>query len=114
MDERFKEPYSNPRWWWAGDYIPYCFDCAHFRGAVKGKIVCAAFPDGIPPELCDKGRLHDGPYPGDNGIYFEEYKEESQKQIKQFAAIDDAIEYWYILVLSRGKVIVRGKSIAEK
>lgn len=76
MDTRFEEPYSNPRWWWEGDYVPNCFECTHFRGAHKGKIVCLAFPDGIPEKLFEKGVMHDESYPGDNGIRFEQYKGE--------------------------------------
>lgn len=76
MDSRFSVPYSHPRWWHGGSYIPACFECAHFRGALKGKIVCLAFPDGIPPELGRKGVIHDKPYPGDHGIQFEQYVEE--------------------------------------
>ena len=76
MDERFKIPYSNPRWWWEGKYLPSCFDCAHFRGAEKGKIRCLAFPDGIPRELMKRGVIHNSPYPGDHGIRFELYKAE--------------------------------------
>jgi len=51
MDNRFKEPYSHPRWWYAEEGIPQCFDCAHFRGATKGEIRCDAFPDGIPYDV---------------------------------------------------------------
>ena len=51
MDNRFSAPYSHPRWWFEGSYTPSCFDCAHFRGAQKGKMVCLAFPDGIPEDV---------------------------------------------------------------
>lgn len=71
MDKRFSVPYSHPRWWWNGSYIPNCFHCAHFRGAIKGKICCIAYPDGIPKELLKEGFTHNQPYPGDQGILFE-------------------------------------------
>ena len=73
MDNRFSAPYSHPRWWFEGSYTPSCFDCAHFRGAQKGKMVCLAFPDGIPLQLTKRGVIHDTPYPGDHGIQYEKY-----------------------------------------
>lgn len=76
MDTRFSEPHSEPRWWWGGDYTPTCFACKHFRGASKGKIICVAFPEGIPPALFEKGVVHNTPYLGDNGIQFEKYEED--------------------------------------
>lgn len=80
MDTRFTEPYSAPRWWWEGSYIPACFACAHFRGAIKGKVVCTAFPEGIPPELTREGVIHNQPYPGDHGIQFEQWIAESTQE----------------------------------
>ena len=71
MDTRFQAPYSNPRWWWGGDYVPVCFDCAHFQVRVHGKPRCDAFPDGIPKEMFKRGATHDSPIPGDHGIQFE-------------------------------------------
>ena len=73
MDNRYSAPYSHPRWWFEGSYTPSCFDCAHFRGAQKGKMVCLAFPDGIPLQLTKRGVIHDTPYPGDHGIQYEKY-----------------------------------------
>lgn len=70
MENRFSVPYSNPRWWWDGDYTPVCFDCAHFQGAWKGKPRCKAFPDGIPRELMRRGAKHDAPYSGDHGFRY--------------------------------------------
>jgi hypothetical protein len=34
--------------------------------------VCKAFPDGIPEEISYGDNLHLEPYPGDNGIQYEE------------------------------------------
>lgn len=73
MDDRFKIPYSHPRFWWEGDYIPTCFTCIHFRGAYRGKIRCEAFPGGIPKGFIDEEEIHNHPYPGDHGIRFERY-----------------------------------------
>ena len=58
MDRRFKVPYSNPRWWWNGDYVPICFDCSYFQGMIKGKPRCEALPDGIPKEMFKRGVVH--------------------------------------------------------
>lgn len=73
MEKRFPTPYSDPRWWWEGSYIPICFECKHFQGAWKGAPRCKAFPNGIPRELMREKAKHDAPYPGDHGIQFEQY-----------------------------------------
>ena len=73
MKKRFPVSYSDPRWWWGGDYIPACFDCTHFQGRIEGKLRCKAFPDGIPLELIKQGIKHDTPYPGDHDIRFKQY-----------------------------------------
>ena len=78
MDTRFQTPYSNPRWWWDGDYLPTCFSCTYFRGAIRGEICCEAFPEGIPAELMKKGAIHDTPYPGDRGIQYQRYVDEGR------------------------------------
>ena len=75
MDDRFKAPHSHPRWWYGGDYEPACFNCTHFRGMVKGRVRCTAFPEGIPAELTVKGAIHDRPFQGDSGIRFELYED---------------------------------------
>jgi hypothetical protein len=40
---------------------------------------CDAFPKGIPREIWDVPARHVTPYPGDNGIMFEEAPEEVEK-----------------------------------
>jgi hypothetical protein len=52
--------------------------CKHFVGVkqddereVLERVVCKAFPDGIPDEIAYGENLHLTPYPGDNGIRFE-------------------------------------------
>ena len=52
--------------------------CRHFTGVsqpdgteLSERVVCAAFPDGIPDAIAYKGNLHTRPYPGDHGIQFE-------------------------------------------
>lgn len=56
--------------------------CKHFQGGVwlgdgeeTETIICTAFPKGIPPAIAYGDNLHTKPYPGDNGIQFEELKE---------------------------------------
>ena len=45
-----------------------CPFCKHYRGRLR----CAAFPDGIPVELLTGEIDHADAYPGDGGIRFEE------------------------------------------
>lgn len=42
---------------------------------IRRKVRCTAFPDGIPKELTLEGTLHDTPFPGDNGIQFEQFED---------------------------------------
>ncbi|NCC86047.1 MAG: hypothetical protein EOM03_18400 [Clostridia bacterium] len=51
--------------------IPQCVRCVHFAAKGKG-MRCRAFPGGIPRDILMRKVLHDTPYPGDNGILFEE------------------------------------------
>lgn len=80
MNKRFPNPYSDPRWWWSGDYIPACFECAHFQGALTGLPRCKAFPDGIPRELMKRDAKHTMPLPGDHGLRFEQYISENERR----------------------------------
>lgn len=59
---------------------PNCFTrrCRHFTGVkLDGqeesteRVVCEAFPDGIPDEIAYGENLHTSPFPGDNGIQYE-------------------------------------------
>lgn len=54
---------------------PICFECIHFNlnwRTTPGGLRCDAFPDGIPMEI-ELGRFnHRKPFPGDNGIMFEQ------------------------------------------
>lgn len=58
---------------------PQCHirQCKHFVGAKNDgdetteRVVCHAFPDGIPDEIAYGDNLHLKPFPGDNGIQYE-------------------------------------------
>ena len=52
--------------------------CIHFLGVAQPdgtemteRVICKAFPKGIPEEIAYGGNLHVKPYPGDKGIQFE-------------------------------------------
>lgn len=51
--------------------IPQCVRCVHFSSEGED-MRCRAFPAGIPRDIMMRRVLHDKPYPGDNGILFEE------------------------------------------
>ena len=54
--------------------IPLCDRCRHLdldASEEKGKIVCKAFPDGIPTKFWHGEVEHRTPEPGDHGIQFE-------------------------------------------
>lgn len=53
---------------------PPCFDCKHYLEGLK----CKAFPAGIPEEILDGENDHRKPYPGDNGILFEQNEEDDE------------------------------------
>ncbi len=63
--------------------VSNCYNrkCKHFEGIIQPdgtemteRAVCKAFPNGIPDEIAYGNNKHDKPYPGDNGIQFEEVK----------------------------------------
>lgn len=62
---------------------PNCFtrECKHLIGVdqpdgTEGteRVICAAFPKGIPDEIAYGPNLHTKPYAGDKGIQFEKEK----------------------------------------
>ena len=64
---------------------PHCFtrQCAHFLGVSQPdgtekteRVVCVAFPDGIPDEIAYGDNPHTEPYPGDDGVLYEQADEE--------------------------------------
>ena len=56
-------------------YSPVCSLCAHFTGRSPGERTCAAFPFGIPMAIWNGHNDHKQPYPGDQGIRYEEINE---------------------------------------
>jgi hypothetical protein len=51
--------------------------CVHFQGVRQPdgtekseRVVCEAFPDGIPEEIAYGDNPHTEPYPGDHGILY--------------------------------------------
>lgn len=63
---------------------PHCFTrlCRHFRGVAQPdgtemteRVVCKAFPDGIPDEIAYGSNPHTKPFPGDRGVQFEPEQE---------------------------------------
>lgn len=50
--------------------ISQCAACAHWLGNKR----CDAFPEGIPDIILDNEHDHKTPYPGDDGIRFEQRK----------------------------------------
>jgi hypothetical protein len=49
---------------------PPCFTCKHFDW-MSDRMVCAAFPDGIPMPIQRAEDPHRRPYPSDRGIIYE-------------------------------------------
>ncbi len=56
-------------------YSDVCSRCVHKRNEPGKRRICAAFPNGIPLEIWKGENPHTEPYPGDNGIRFEEVRQ---------------------------------------
>lgn len=52
--------------------LPQCNNCIHYQGSGY----CEAFLAKIPDEIFNNFHDHKKPYPGDNGIQFEEKNDE--------------------------------------
>lgn len=53
---------------------PKCYYCKNHlekESIAFKKLVCKAFPEGVPSEIQSTKIQHNKPYPGDNGIMFE-------------------------------------------
>lgn len=62
--------------------MPQCITCVHLfpvekRLAPREPMRCAAFPDGIPDAIASNRFDHAGPYPGDNGVHYTAFPDES-------------------------------------
>lgn len=51
-----------------------CVNCRHLHPSAAPRLgwTCDAFPGGVPLEIALGEVVHDKPYPGDNGILYEE------------------------------------------
>lgn len=59
-----------------------CLHCKHYHWTEKKNIQsCEAFPDGIPEDIFMNHINHNAPYPGDNGILFEQMQVDSEEFI---------------------------------
>lgn len=66
------------RFMWQDDdvEVPQCARCRYkFRDST-----CKAFPNGIPAKILSGKHDHRKPYPGDNGIRFEQREAEDDKR----------------------------------
>jgi len=59
------------------DMSRQCLNCKHLFKGGKWGIACDAFPEEIPDDILDGGEFdHTKPFPGDNGIRFEEREDQ--------------------------------------
>lgn len=49
---------------------PICFNCRRIRSDDEGRLVCQAFPDGIPKSILRGEADHTKPVEGDHGLRF--------------------------------------------
>jgi len=64
-----------------------CYECKHRLPEIR--LVCKAFPDGIPKEMRDMAHDHRKSYPGDNGFRFEMTDEMRDLRIKFGVLLDE-------------------------
>jgi len=61
----------------------YCFDCAHLKGMERERLVCQAYPDGIPAEMLDGKFAHLFPHDQRNDLTYESLRDLSSGSTKR-------------------------------
>jgi hypothetical protein len=63
---------------------PICLECDNFHPLDHETMSCKAFISGIPDAIITSEHDHNKPFPGDNGIRFEQVKDfnNSNKRLK--------------------------------
>jgi hypothetical protein len=70
---------------------PQCYACVHLdREASFNPMRCAAFPDGIPVPIQSNKHDHSKPYPGDQGILYEQIRPGPRSEV----AVQAILEGW--------------------
>ncbi len=89
---------------------PNCYarNCIHFTGVIQDddedgnpieateRPACAAFPHGIPYAIAYGNNLHLRPYPGDNGIQYEEAKDVDKRANPRLNNAGFNVPFWAI------------------
>src|SRR4051794_18491403 len=68
--------------------LTLCMACRHLRLTSSGRLVCDAFPGGIPRPLRDGEANHRYPYPGDRGFRFEPAPDVPRAVLAELEAFD--------------------------
>jgi hypothetical protein len=78
-----------------------CLDCKHLLPV--NRLVCKAFPDGIPDAIRDQDHDHRKPYPGDNGFRYE-VKKETRELKRRSGSVE--VDPWKRKILIQSVIIL--------